>query len=80
MQKGKRTRKVNIIPTKNEGVSPVFRNNLDRRNINIMETMGLSAKMRLIFPGSFKVDLPAIEAPIADAISHEPRNTPVISS
>ena len=36
--------------------------------------------MRLIFLKSLSDDLPAIAAPIADPISHEPRNVPVISS
>jgi hypothetical protein len=65
---------------RNDGVSPEFRNNLDRNRSRNNETRGLSEKTRLILLMSVSGDLPAIEEPNADAISQEPRNVPVISS
>ena len=41
---------------------------------------GLTEKARLIFLISFIPDLPAMADPIAEAISHDPKNIPVMSS
>ena len=42
--------------------------------------IGLIEKTRFIFRTSFSVDLPEIDDPIADPISHDPKKEPVISS
>ena len=42
--------------------------------------IGLIEKTRLIFRMSISVDLPEREDPIADPISHDPKNEPVINS
>src|SRR5664280_3142366 len=79
-QKGIKTRNVYIIAARNEGVSPGFRYRRDRESINAREITGPIEKYRLIFFMSFSSDFPAIEAPIAEPISHDPKNEPVISS
>ena len=42
--------------------------------------IGLKEKIRFIFGMSFNVDLPANVAPIAEPMSHDPKNEPIISS
>ena len=79
-QKGKSKRRVKIRLLRNEGVSPVSRNSLEKRSIRKIETSGLNEKIRLILRISFRADLPANKAPAADVISQEPRKMPVISS
>ena len=79
-QKGISTRKVRIIPAKNEGVSPGLKKSLDKTISSTNEMNGVIEKMRLVLFISFIGDLPANEAPIADPINQEPRNVPVISS
>ena len=63
-----------------DGVSPVARNSLDKESNKVSDTKGLKEKIRFILLISTRVDLIAREAPIADAMSQEPRNVPVISS
>jgi hypothetical protein len=79
-QIGKSSRKVNIMLTSREGVSPVSKKSPDKMISRNRDTKGLIEKIRLILRMSFKDDLAAIAAPEADAISHEPRNIPLISS
>jgi len=79
-QKGMRTRKVNIILTRNEGVSPGCRKNRDRSKSKMIDIMGLNENSRLILRRSFKDELPAANAPIAEVISHDARNVPEVSS
>jgi hypothetical protein len=71
---------VYIIAAKNEGVSPGFKNTLDRKSISNSDTSGLREKNRFMRRMSFNRDLPARDAPIEDPISHEPRKEPDISS
>jgi hypothetical protein len=72
--------RVKIMLTRKEGVSPLSRKSLEKRSIINSETKGVMEKIRLIFRISFRPDLPAMAAPAADVISHEPRKTPAISS
>jgi hypothetical protein len=80
MQKGRRTKKVNIRLTSNEGVSPVFKNMRDRKNIIEMEKTGLSENIRFIFFRSISFELAARIAPKEEPISHDPRKMPVTNS
>jgi hypothetical protein len=80
IQKGRSTSRVKIIPVNKEGVSPGPRNIRDNSIRRNMEIKGAKEKMRLILLISFIADLPAKDAPIADPISHEPRNIPAINS
>src|SRR5664279_1957840 len=79
-QKGISTINVYIIEVNKDGVSPALNSTLERNNIRTIDIIGLKAKTRFILRISFSVDLLAIEAPIADPISHDPRNDPEISS
>jgi len=80
IQKGASTRNVKIILVRSEGVSPGLTNNLDRANNNRSEMRGLSEKITFIFLISFRDDFDANETPIAEVMSHEARNVPVINS
>ena len=80
MQNGIITRKVRIIPARNDGVSPGSKKSLDKKINSTNEMKGVNEKMRLILFISFMGDFPANEAPIPDAINQEPRNVPAISS
>ena len=66
--------------TRKDGVSPDSRKSLDKKISKNNEMNGLTEKSRLILLISFRPDFPARAAPAAEAISHDPRNTPVISS
>ena len=79
-QNGTRNSKVSIMLIRKEGVSPDSRKSRDRSIRRSVETKGLTEKIRLIFRISLRFDLPARAAPAAEAISQDPRNTPVISS
>ena len=79
-QKGTSRRNVSSMLTRKEGVSPDSRKSRDNTISRISEMNGLNENARLILPISLSPDLPAIADPIADAISHDPRITPVISS
>jgi hypothetical protein len=79
-QKGSSTINVKIMLARNEGVSPGLKKNLDMNKRSRIDIKGDSEKIRLIFLKSFIVDLAAIAEPIADPISHDPRNVPDISS
>jgi hypothetical protein len=79
-QKGISIMKVMTRLFRKSGVSPgpviilvsVTRSSSDRR--------GLREKRRLIVRRLLKRDLPASTEPAAEAVSHDPRKTPVISS
>ena len=58
----------------------MFKNILDRKNINPIEKTGLSENIRFIFFISISFELPARAAPIDEPMSHDPRNIPVTSS
>ena len=79
-QKGIRTRKVPMIETINDGDSPGFKNTREIKSISNSEMSGLRENIRFIFFISFSKDFPAIEAPIAEPMSHDPKNEPDISS
>jgi hypothetical protein len=66
--------------TRNEGVSPEFKNILDRKNIKPTDITGLREKMRFILFISVSDELEASFDPKDDAISQEPRKIPVTSS
>ena len=79
-QKGIRTINVKSMLARNEGVSPGFKKNLEMNSNRKIDITGDNEKIRLIFFRSLKVDLAAIAEPIADPISHDPRNVPDINS
>ena len=79
-QKGNRTSKVIIMLARKEGVCPGLRKKADKIISITIDIKGLMAKIRFIFFRSDISDLPASEEPAADAMSHEPRKIPVISS
>jgi hypothetical protein len=62
------------------GVSPDSRKRRDKRIKRKMEIIWLAEKARLIFLISLIPDLPAIADPAAEAMSHDPKKMPVMSS
>jgi hypothetical protein len=79
-QKGRSIRKVIIMLSITDGVTPVLRKILLRRISNAIDNSGLRANARLILRISFIDDFPPAADPIEDAISHDPRNIPATSS
>ena len=79
-QNGTSKKKVSTMLIRSDGVSPDSRKSLDNMISSDNDTNGLTENARLILLISLRSDLPAIPDPSADAISHDPRNTPVMSS